>query len=457
MNDSLKQYIAQLRRHRWLILAFAVLAVAIASLSSLHAHTTYTGKSVLVMSSSGRSPDQDAVMADGYAQIFNDPATIGRLEATNDIPAGAEFEARTAASSPILVIEAAAKDPAVAQQAALEMAQAFRTDVNSVRQNSTAEAVAQLSQQLNDMRSQPLPEGLANPAVGVLQERINQMRFDSTNQLQDLQPRAGVAENSPNLVRNVALGAVGGTLLGIMVALVMASVSTRLMSSADVQAKTDIEPLVELPDGRSAKSAAVRLERLRTLANLVGFERLPKSTVVALTDAGPTKGSWELAAELGELWSKQGYRTVLVDAVGGASGHVGVTGFSEALDDSQNVCDMLQDSGIDALKILPAGRMGPERFVRATRERIDAVLDELRMDADITVVALPPVAETAEAQLISAAVDLNLMVITRGSTRVEDVAAATDRLAKARAVVLGGVLVEKAVDKPARIEAPDPQ
>jgi Mrp family chromosome partitioning ATPase len=86
------------------------------------------------------------------------------------------------------------------------------------------------------------------------------------------------------------------------------------------------------------------------------------------------------------------------------------------------------------------------------------VLDELRMDADITVVALPPVAETAEALLICAAADLNLMVITRGSTRVEDVMAATDRLAKAHAIVLGGVLVEKAAGKPARIErAPDPQ
>jgi Mrp family chromosome partitioning ATPase len=439
-------------------LAFAVLAVTVAALSSLHAHTTYTGKSVLVLSSSGRAPDQDAVMADGYAQMFNDPATIGRLEATNDIPAGAKFEARTAASSPILVIEAAAKDPFVAQQAALEMAQAFRTDVNSVRQNSTAEAVAQLSQQLDDMRSQPGPEGLANPALGVLQERINQMRFDSTNQLQDLQPRAGVAANSPSVVRNVALGAIGGTLLGIIVTLVMASVSTRLTSSADVRAKTDVEPLVDLPDGRSAKSAAVRLERLRTLANLVGFERLPKSIVVALTDAGTTQGSWELSAELGELWSKQGYRTVLVDAVGGASGHVGVTGLSEALDDSENVCDMLQSTGIDALKILPAGLAGPDRFVRATRNRIDAVLDELRMDADITVVALPPVAEMAEAQLICAAADLNLLVITRGATRAEDVAAATDRLAKARAVVFGGVLVAKAAGKPARIEsAPDPE
>jgi Mrp family chromosome partitioning ATPase len=454
VNDSLKQYIDHVRQRPWLVMGFVALAVAIAALSSLHAHTIYTGKSVLVLSSSGRSPDQDAVMADGYAQVFNDPATIGRLEASNDIPAGAEFEAHTAASSPILIIEATAKHPDVAQRAALEMAQAFRTDVNSVRKNSTVEAVAQLSQQLNDMRNQPGPEGLVNPAIGVLQERINQMRFDSTNQLQDLQPRAGVSESSPSVVRNIALGAVGGTLLGIMVALVLASVSTRLTSSADIQAKTGVEPLVDVPDGRTAKSAAVRLERLRSLANLVGFERLPKSMVVALTDAGETRGSWNLAAELGKLWSAQGYRTVLVDAVGGASGHDGVTGLSEALDDSGNVCDMLQGNALDSLYVLPAGIAGTERLERATRERIDAVLNELRMDADVTVVALPPVAATAEAQLFCAAADLSLLVVTRDSTRAEDVTAATHRLAKAHAVVLGAVLVEKAASKSARPPTP---
>ena len=443
VSDSLKLYIAQLRRRYWVVLAFVVLAVAISALSWMHTSTTYTGKSVLVLSSSGRSPDQDAVMADGYAQVFNDPATIGRLRGTKDIPPGVTFEARTAASSPILIVEATADDPEVAQQAALDMGQAFRTDVNSVRQTSTTEGAAELSRQLAALRNQQMPDGSANPEAGVLQERINAMKFDSTNQLQDLQPRAGVSESSPSISRNLVLGAGGGTVLGIMVVLALGAVSTRLTSSADIRTKTGVEPLVEIPNGRTEKSSAVRVERLRTLANLVGFEQLPKSMVVAVTHAGAVQSSWDLAAELSELWGKQGYRTVLVDAAGGASRFAGATGFAEALDDSQAVGNMLQANDIESLRILPAGQAGTDGLVRATRERVDAVLDELRMDTDITVVAAPAVATTAEAQLICAAADLTLVVVTRDSTRVEELTLATDRLAKARAIVLGAVLVEK--------------
>jgi polysaccharide biosynthesis transport protein len=444
VNDSLKLYIEQIRKRFWVVLMFVVLAVAISATSWLHTSTSYTGKSVLVLSSSGRSPDQDAVMADGYAQVFNDPATIGRLEASKRIPPGVRFEARTAASSPILIIEATADNPDVAQQAALDMGQAFRTDVNSVRATSTAEGAAELSQQLNALRSQPTSDGAPNPEAAVLQERINAMKFDSTNQLQDLQPRAGVSASSPSIGRNIALGAAGGTILGIMVALALGAVSTRLTSSSDIQTKTGVEPLVELPDGRSGKSAVIRQERLRTLANLVGFEQLPKSMVVAVTHAGGVQSSWGVAAELGRLWGEQGYRTALVDAAGGASCFKDAAGFAEALDDSHAVSDMLQASVVETLKILPAGQAGAQGLVRATRERVDAVLDELRMDADITVVAAPPVATIAEAQLICAAADLTLLVVTRNSTRVEEVASATDRLAKAHAVVLGAVLVDKA-------------
>ena len=56
------------------------------------------------------------------------------IEATTKIPEDVTFEARTVAASPILSIEATANSPEVAQDAAEQMAKAFRADINSIRQ-----------------------------------------------------------------------------------------------------------------------------------------------------------------------------------------------------------------------------------------------------------------------------------------------------------------------------------
>lgn len=61
----------------------AVLAVLAAALPSLNAHPTYVGKSALVLSSPGRSPEQDAIR---LLHPYNKPATIARFRAKKRSP-----------------------------------------------------------------------------------------------------------------------------------------------------------------------------------------------------------------------------------------------------------------------------------------------------------------------------------------------------------------------------------
>ena len=96
------------------------------------------------------------------------------------------------------------------------------------------------------------------------------------------------------------------------------------------------------------------------------------------------------------------------------------------------------------LKILPAGSILADRYSLVTRERIDAVLDKLRTDADTIIVAAPSIAETTDAQLVCAAADVTILVVTRGSSRAGDVTSAAETLAKAHAVLLGAVLIDSA-------------
>ena len=116
-----------------------------------------------------------------------------------------------------------------------------------------------------------------NDYYASLQERIDSARALKSNALQLLQPRAGVTENAPKIASRLVQGAAGGLVLGILAALGLAALSTRLTNAADLRDKTGVAPLVEVPDAGSGKLKRVRQERLRTLANLDQPRRLAQA------------------------------------------------------------------------------------------------------------------------------------------------------------------------------------
>jgi len=99
MNLLLKRRIEQIKQRWWVVVAISALTVTLAGVSLLTAHTTYVGKSELIVSSPGRAPDQDAALVQGYFALFNNPETIARLQAANHIPDGITFEAKPVAEA----------------------------------------------------------------------------------------------------------------------------------------------------------------------------------------------------------------------------------------------------------------------------------------------------------------------------------------------------------------------
>lgn len=463
MNKVLRHRLDQVRHRKWVVLFVVVVCIAVAAIASILAVPTYTGKSTLMISSPGRATDQDAYVAVAYATMLNDPATQDRLKAAKHIPESVTFESRTAAASPILTIEATAGDPRVAQDAAQAMAAAFRDDINSAQQKEKGLQIDDLQRQLTELSTVPAPDNLRsadgsapwNPSVVSLQDRINTLRLDATNELQDLQPKAGVIGSSPNLVKNLLMGSVGGLLLGILAALGLATLSTRLTSAADVRDKTGVEPLVEIPVGGSFGRDGIREDQLRTLMNLVSLEELPKSPVLALTDGRGVHGARDIAEELATLSARQGHRTVLIYADNSASQDTNSAGFIDALTDSTRVCALLKEineQGDESLKVLPFGGAAGEGFSRLTRERVVAILDELRKDADLIIIAAPPIEEGVRTEMVCGATDLTLLVVSRRTSRSGDVSSAAESLAKARVNLLGAVLIDEKNGRP--IEPP---
>jgi polysaccharide biosynthesis transport protein len=452
MNVLLKRRIEQIKQRWWVVVAIAALTVTLAGVPLLTAHPTYVGKSELVVSSPNRAPDQDAALVQGYVVLFNNPTTIARLQAANHIPDGITFEANPVAASPILTIEATADDAKTAEAAAQDMAVAFRQDINAIHEAEKKQTLADLTSQLD--RTLPTSKDPITPLLAApLQEQIFNMQHNTTNELQDLQLRAGVTTNAQQGVSSLALPAAGGLLLGILAALGLGVLSTRLWSSADIREKTDVEPLVEVPESGSVARNRLREYRLRTLANIVSSGDLGMPKVVAVTDARGARGAQDVAWALAEFWAKKGHRTVLVYA-DEASCQQGSWGFIDAIGDSSRIDrfeKVLQYGAVASMKVLPGGSVVADRSSRVTRERIGALLDKLRPVADTIVVAAPSIADSTEAQfeaqVLCAAAERTVLVAAKGKSRAGDVTAAAEALAKAHAVLLGAVLIEGSNDE----------
>ena len=106
-------------RRRWVLILVIGIVAAVGSLgASLLQGSTYTGRSALTIVSQDRAPEQDTVLAQGYADYFNQASSQQQLRQTAGVPDSVTLNARIAAASPIVYIEAVADSPEVASDSA---------------------------------------------------------------------------------------------------------------------------------------------------------------------------------------------------------------------------------------------------------------------------------------------------------------------------------------------------
>lgn len=440
MNPNVTRRLRQVRRYWWVVLGVSLLA-ALTAVPLLRAQPTYAATSTLVLSSPNRNPLEDASMITGYATVFNDPATIDRLTSQYGLDAPATYEARMVGASPILTIEAVAKDPSVAQDAAMKMAQAFTTDINGVRERRNAKSIQDTQRQLDGLLAAPGPEALMNPLIPVIQQRLDVLRADTTDQVQELQPRGGVTEVKSKVMTELILRVGAGLVFGVLAAVGLATWSTRVRTPADLSDKTGVDVLADLPEGGSAHHDLERQRGLRRIVDLVELQDVPASTVVAVADAGGARAAQDLAEAIATLTAQRGTHTVLVYTDATTASPDLVPGFNDALTDPRLVERALQEGPLDALRVMSLGTASPDRHLRVSRDRVAAVITELRAGAETVVIAAPSLADAMDAQQICAAADVTVLAVDKHRSRATGVTAAVAALTEGRAALLGAVLV----------------
>lgn len=480
MEELLKQ-LESIRRWRWLVLLVAVVAMLAALAVTLSGGSSFSSSATLIVGASNeavsRAPEQDALLGRGYAAQFNDPSLQAPLRDQAGIPEDVDIEVTSVQSTPFLEVTATSDSAETSVAAATEFARAVVTSTRQALTSISDANVQPLNEQLRSVQTQiaatrsqladtslsPAARAEAQGNLAALQIQAETVRRNLQNQIPPsgnpnsvgfFAPALNASENSPAIVSNVVLGLLGGLVLGAAIALVLGALELRVNSPSVVRSKLGLPTLASISGGDPKQ----RQEDLQGLAS--GMALMASGvTSVAVTSPNVGEGKTMVASNLARYRAALGDRVILIDAnlrAGAANGRGREVGLAELLqsDADPHVRESLVESGIDNLRILPAGGVPSDPYALLTGERMARVLEAAASFADLLVIDTAAVLSAPESQVVCSYADRTILVLDAQGTQTATAVEARDVLERVQARLLGVVLTRVTKRRAARQEQP---
>ena len=274
---------------------------------------------------------------------------------------------------------------------------------------------------------------------------------------------------------NIALGVLGGVVLGIMFSFVQEGLDHSIKNAEEVESLLNIPALAVVPLQRQAESAkwkiaanksklrigensvvlaisnspqSVLAEAFRTLRTSILLSLAPnppKSILVTSSEAG--EGKTTTASNLAQSLAQRKARVVIVDGdlrKGGIAKSLGVEntkGLSTVLTGNDNLNDALQQFAPQPnLWVLPSGPVPPNPAELVGSDRMAEIFSELGNQFDHVIIDSPPVLAVTDGTILAGLVDGVVLVAESGHTHRAGLMRTRAILDNAGAHILGVVL-----------------
>jgi chain length determinant protein tyrosine kinase EpsG len=205
------------------------------------------------------------------------------------------------------------------------------------------------------------------------------------------------------------------------------------------------EELVAAYRPLSPQTESIRALRSQLLLHWHGDES--QRRCVALVSAGRREGRSRLAANLAIVFAQLGERTLLVDGdLRHPRQHAlfnldNANGLSSALA-GRGAPTLYRIASLASLSVLPSGPAPPNPQELLSRSNFGYLVAELREKFEVVIIDTPAAEQSADAYLVAACAGAAVPIARRHATRYPKLAQLADRLASARATVIGSVFNE---------------
>ncbi len=262
--------------------------------------------------------------------------------------------------------------------------------------------------------------------------------------------------SQPRTLINLLLSLGLGLVLGVGAAFVRAQLSDVIDDPADVERMLHSALLGVIPVTGAGESLASLDDRkspiveaylsVQTNLEFATAHGAPRS--LAVTSTQPAEGKSTTAYALARSLARAGRRVILIDAdmrspsVHGFFGASNSRGLSNYLSGHEVLAELVVDTGVDGLMIMPAGPQPPNAAELLGGARLSLLFADLAQSYDHVVVDAPPVMGLADAPVIGGAVEGMLYVIQSAATSVAAAKVGMSRLATANVTLFGVVLTK---------------
>lgn len=292
----------------------------------------------------------------------------------------------------------------------------------------------------------------------------------------------------PSLTMNSAIGLLSGMFLGFAFVLVRERIDRRISAPGDAQVYLGLPELGVIPlDGptgsvplldrlnlhRPIGSLSVASASRENCPELATWKRkpsllaecarttltsilLPRQNgdavqVIVLTSPGPGDGKTTVACNLSIAMAEIGRRVVLIEGdlrrprlhkVFGTPDQRGLGDllWAENSLESLPVADLVHETGVGGLFLLPGGNCGVNPAHLFYSPRMGRLLDRLRKEFEMIMIDAPPMIHLADARVLGRLSDGVVLVVRAGQTTAESALFARQRFEEDGTRVLGTVL-----------------
>lgn len=201
------------------------------------------------------------------------------------------------------------------------------------------------------------------------------------------------------------------------------------------------QALIAWEDPKSVAAEAYRI--LRT--NLQFASPDEQLQTLLITSAGPDEGKSTITANLASSLAQAGHQVIAVNgdlrrpALHQFFQVRNTVGLTSVLVGQTTLESALQETMVPRVRVLAAGPLPPNPSELLGSRRMQALMRELRQQADIVLIDSPPVIAVADAGILARLVDGCLLVVSIGKTPRDLALAAKEQLEQVGARVLGVV------------------